>query len=154
MKRISLLLIAGLLLTGCETLDGYFEVFPDVEDIEECPGASGKPLHIWYGDSTIVVDHKVSVKKKEVIKIILHPDFNSKKMKKEDYVSEQDYEELEVVLVGKTSKAQWLNRKLKASDSNNKKFEICIGDRDYGTYRYLVRVPGVGQIDPRIVVEK
>jgi hypothetical protein len=58
------------------------------------------------------------------------------------------------MLVGKTSKSQWLNRKLRSSEEKNNKFRICIGDRPKGTYYYMVNVPGVGQIDPRVDVEE
>jgi hypothetical protein len=128
---------AGLLLAGCAQ-------FPEVTDITECAGANGKDVTIEYGDSKIDVTHKVKAKQDEKIVFKLEPDNQS-----DEGV---DYKELEIMVVGKTKDSAWLNRKFKASDSTNKKFVVCIDGRRPGSYYYMVVVPGVGTIDPRVDV--
>ena len=146
MKRILILLCSGVVLAGCSSLDGYFVVFPDEDDVEKCEGPAAHAINIEYGDSKIVVDHKLKVKKREVIEIKLDPD-------KKSFESGVNYETLDIMLVGKASKSQWLNRKLRASESQNNKFRICVGERPKDTYYYMVEVPGVGKIDPRVDIE-
>lgn len=138
MKQTILLLAGSLLLAGCET-------FPEAADILDCPGAEGKDVTIEYGDSKIVVTHKVTAKQDEKVVFKLKPDNQS-----DEGV---DYKDLEILVVGETRDSKWLNRKLKASDSNNKKTTVCIDGRKAGTYYYMVIVPGVGEIDPRVDVE-
>lgn len=146
MKRILLLIGTGLLASGCASyMDGYVADFPDLDEIEECEGGSAHKMDIAYGDSKIVVKNRLKVKQRDVIEIKLNPDTKSD----DDNV---DYKDLEIRIVGKDGKSKWLNRKLKASDASNKKFRICVGDRDPDTYYYLVHVPGVGIIDPRVDV--
>jgi hypothetical protein len=138
MKRILMLVGAVLLTAGCET-------FPEVANILDCPGANGKDVTIEYGDSKIVVTHKVTARQDEKVVFKLKPDNQS-----DEGV---DYEDLEILVVGETRDSKWLNRKLRASDSNNKKTTVCIDGRKAGTYYYMVIVPGVGTIDPRVDVE-
>ena len=138
MKRLLMLAGAVLLTAGCET-------FPEVADIQDCPGANGKDVTIEYGDSKIVVTHKVTAKQDEKVVFKLKPDNQS-----DEGV---DYNDLEILVVGETRDSKWLNRKLRASDSNNKKTTVCIDGRKAGTYYYMVIVPGVGTIDPRVDVE-
>lgn len=146
MKRIVFLVCSSVVFAGCSSLDSYFVVFPDEKDVEKCEGPAAHNLTIQYGDSKIVVDHKLKVKKKDVIEIKLKPDNTS-------FESGVNYKTLDIMLVGKTSKSQWLNRKLRSSESKNNKFRICVGERPKDTYYYMVHVPGVGKIDPRVDIE-
>ncbi len=137
MKNKLLPIAAGILLAGCAQ-------FPEVADIKECPGAGGNDVKIDYGDSKIDVTHKVRPRQDEKVVFKLNPDNQSDE--------DVDYDELEIMIVGKTPDSKWLNRKFKASDTNNNKFVVCVDGRNTGTYYYMVIVPGVGTIDPRVDV--
>ena len=137
MKNKLLPIAASVLLAGCTH-------FPELADIEECEGAEGKDVTIEYGDSKIVVTHKVSPARDEKVVFKLKPDTKS-----DEGV---DYKNLEIQVVGDSRESSWLNRKFRASDTNNKKFEVCVDGRPKGTYYYKVIVPEVGMIDPRVDV--
>lgn len=137
MNKKALTIAASVLLAGCT-------YFPELADIEECEGAEGKDVTIEYGDSKIVVTHKVSPARDEKVVFKLKPDSKS-----DEGV---DYKNLEIRVVGETRESTWLNRRFKASDTNNKKFEVCVDNRPAETYYYKVIVPEVGYIDPRVDV--
>jgi hypothetical protein len=139
MKNPMLLIPAIILSAGCAQ-------FPEVADITECPNAGGNDVKINYGDSKIEVTHKVRSRRDEKVVFKLNPDNQS-----DEGV---DYDELEIMVIGKTPDSKWLNRKFKASDSNNNKFVVCVDGRDAGSYYYMVVVPGVGTIDPRVDVHE
>jgi hypothetical protein len=137
MKNKILPIATSVLLAGCAQ-------FPDDAKIKDCPGAQGKDVTIEYGDSKIVVTHKVTAKQDEKIVFKLKPDNKS-----DEGV---DYENLEIEVIGEARESTWLNRRFKASDTNNKKFTVCVDGRPTGTYYYKVTVPEVGMIDPRVDV--
>lgn len=142
MERTLLIIALAGLLTGCQTYKTAH--YPSLDDIKDCPGANGKDITIEYGDSKIDVTHKVSVGRDEKLVIKLEPDNQS-----DEGV---DYKTLDIYLIGKDNASKWLNRALNAGDSNTKKAVICVDNRAADTYRYMVVVPGVGEIDPRIDV--
>ena len=61
-----------------------------------------------------------------------------------------NYETLNISLIGKDAKSAWLTRTVNSTESASKKVTICVGGQEEGTYEYLVVVPGVGSIDPRV----
>ncbi len=133
MYRILALLAITTLATGCmET------------STKQCTGSNGQDVTIKYGDSYIDVTYKVRVKQDEKIVLKLHPQNNAE--------SGTNYELLDIRLIGEASKDQWLNRTLNAKEGGAKTV-ICVDDEDTGEYKYIVEVPGVGKIDPRVVVE-
>ena len=137
-KRLLLLTVAGVMLTGCQS-------FPDVANIKECTGSNGHDIKITYGDSKIIVTNKVQVKKDEKLVIKFHPDNSS--------AEGRDYKNMDIFMIGKEGKDRWLNRKFNANDEGNKKAIICVDGQSAGMYSYLVLVPGVGEIDPRVEVQ-
>ena len=78
--------------------------------------------------------------------IRLHPDNKSKSDNNVDYKS------LEIELAGKDAASKWINTKLDANDRNSSRAVICVNNKPVGTYSYLVKIPGVGVIDPRVQV--
>ena len=136
MRNLMILAGAVLLTAGCETL-GPTNM--------NCEGANGPDIHIRYGDSKIDVTHKVKVKPDGRLVLRLHPDAKSDE--------KVDYKKLDISLVGKDANSQWINTTLNAGDKNSSKAVICVDNREQGTYEYLVTVPGVGTIDPRVDVE-
>jgi hypothetical protein len=112
--------------------------------IKECEGSNGKDVTIKYGDSYIDVTYKVKVKQDEKIVLKLQPQNNSE--------SGVDYKALDIHLIGETSKDSWLSRTLNANEVGAK-MVICVDDENVGDYKYIVEVPGVGRIDPRVVVQ-
>jgi hypothetical protein len=90
------------------------------------------------------VTYKVRVKQDEKIVLKLQPQNNAE--------SGTNYNSLDIRLIGEASKDRWLNRTLNANDGSAKKV-ICVDDEDTGEYKYIVEVPGVGRIDPRVVVQ-
>lgn len=136
MEKITALLIFTLPLAACVTT---------TKDITECPGSNGIDVIIKYGDSYMTVTHMVSVEQDEKIVLKLKPEMNA--------ASGTNYQDLEIELAGKKRKDKWLDRKLRASDSNSKKAVICVDGQAIGEYEYDVIVPGVGNIDPRVDVK-
>ncbi len=64
-----------------------------------------------------------------------------------------DYKNMEIEIRGEKQKDKWLNKKAKSTD-DKKKLRICVKeDQAAGEYKYIVIVPKVGEIDPRVVVE-
>jgi hypothetical protein len=116
------------------------------QTISECPGANGPDMHIWYGDSKINVTNRVKTTSDGKLVIKLHPDNSS-----DEGI---DYSTLDITLVGKDSASNWLTRTLNASEQNTKKATICVDGKPVGVYQYMVVVPGVGTIDPRVDIEK
>lgn len=136
MKNLMMLAGAVLLAAGCASAG------PTNMD---CEGANGPDIHIRYGDSKIDVTHKVKVKTDGRLVLRLHPDAKSDE--------KVDYKKLDISLEGKDANSQWINTTLNAGDKNSSKAVICVGNKEPGTYEYLVKVPGVGIIDPRVDVE-
>jgi len=103
-----------------------------------------KDVTIIYGDAHINVTYKLRVKQDEVINLRLQPEKNPK--------SGTDFESLDIDLIGEGENAKWLNRTLNANSSAEQK-AIPVHDQEPGEYKYTVRVPGVGVIDPRVTVQ-
>ena len=112
---------------------------------DDCEDANGVDAHLRYGDSSIQITHKIKVKQEEAIILKLHPQQNPP--------SGTNYNDLEIKLIGEKFKDKWLNKTLKASDGSSKKI-ICVMMQKEGEYKYIVKVPGVGEIDPRVDVIK
>ena len=91
----------------------------------------------------VPITHKITVKQEEAIILKLHPQQNPP--------SGTNYDDLEIKLIGEKFKDKWLNKTLKASDGSSKKI-ICVMMQKEGEYKYIVKVPGVGEIDPRVKV--
>lgn len=115
------------------------------QTIIECPGASGPDMHIRYGDAKIQVTHKVKATSDGKLVIKMHPSNQSE--------LGIDYDTLDITLVGKNSKSSWLTRTLNASEQNSKKATICVDGEPEDLYEYMVIVPGVGVIDPRVEID-
>ena len=111
-------------------------------DVPECPGAQGPDIKIWYGDAHIKATNRVTAKSDGKVVIKLYPDNTSD--------NGVNYETLNISLIGKNAKSAWLTRTVNSTESASKKVTICVGGQPAGTYEYLVVVPGVGTIDPRI----
>lgn len=138
MQKIICLLIIAALAAGCAPSK------PKKSDpVKECEGSNGKDVTIKYGDSYIDVTYKVNVKQDEKIVLKLQPQNNA--------ASGKDYKALDIYLIGETNKDTWINRALNANDGSKQKI-ICVDDEAVGEYKYIVEVPGVGQIDPRVKV--
>ena len=145
MTRIMMLLLSGLILAGCN----HFPVVPGPADgvaIKECEGAEGPDIQIWYGDSRIKVSNRVNAKPDGKLVIQMHPAATSE--------NGVDYKTLNISLIGKNTKSAWLTRTINSTESASKKATICVDGQPEGTYEYLVVVPGVGSIDPRIEITR
>ena len=100
---------------------------------------------IKYGGSSIEVTHRMKVKKNKFFKIRLDPENTNS-----DPV---DYKIMDVHVIGSTMDAAWLNAVYNADGQNHKDFDVC-ADAPVGEYKYLVVIPGIGTIDPRIVIKE
>ena len=129
---ISVLAIA-ILSTGCAAINAV-----------DCSNANGVDMQIWYGDSSIKVSHRIKVKQEDAIVIKLHPQMSAP--------SGTDYKNMTIKIRGEKQKDAWLNKDIKSTD-NKKARTICVKkDQKTGVYKYLVLVPTVGTIDPRVEV--
>jgi hypothetical protein len=134
MNRIIPILAMAIFATGCETVSTV-----------DCGDANGVDMQIRYGDSSIEVSHRIKVKRKDAILIKLHPQINAP--------SGTDYKNMEIEIRGEKRKDRWLNKKITSTD-DKKTLRICVKeDQKPGDYKYLVIVPTVGTIDPRVEVE-
>ena len=134
MSRIILILTMVIFATGCETVSTV-----------DCDDANGVDMQIHYGDSSIKVSHRIKVKREDAILIKLHPQMNAP--------SGTDYKNMEIEIRGEKPKDRWLNKKITSTD-DKKTLRICVmAEQEPGDYKYLVIVPTVGTIDPRVVVE-
>ena len=109
-----------------------------------CTQGPASTITVKYGDSKIDVTHKVKVKKNKFLKLTLNPDNSSQEP--------VDYKSMNVYLFGNTPDAKWLDGVYNAGGQNQKSFDIC-ADAPVGHYKYMVVIPGVGTIDPRIEIE-
>ena len=114
----------------------------DGVDIVECPGSEGPDIRIHYGDAHIKVTNRVSTTSDGKVVIKMFPDHTSD--------NGVNYETLNISLIGKNAKSAWLTRTVNATESASKKVTICVDGQPEDTYEYLVVVPGVGSIDPRV----
>ena len=138
------LILAGLLLSACSQM----EVVPgpaDGLDIVECPGANGPDIKIWYGDAHVKVTNSVRTNSDGKVVIKMFPDHTSD--------NGVNYETLNISLIGKDAKSAWLTRTVNSTESSTNKVTICVDGKRPDTYEYLVVVPGVGSIDPRVIVD-
>ena len=97
-----------------------------------------KDVTIKYGDSRIEVTNKVDVSKRndgEFI-VILHP--------------QKGYEDREVHLFAKDG-SDWPNIKISEA-SDGRETRVDITKLEEGKYDYAVKISGLGEIDPRIVI--
>ncbi len=134
MRKLISTLTVVILATGCGSTMTV-----------DCEDANGVDVQIHYGDSSIKVSHKIHVKQDEAIIMKLHPQMRAP--------SGTDYKNLEIEIRGEKLKDKWLNKKVKSTD-DRKKLRICVKeDQAAGEYKYIVIVPKVGEIDPRVVVE-
>lgn len=109
-----------------------------------CTTNSSSMIVVKYGDSSIDVTHRINVKKNKFFKIRLDPANSSS-----DPV---DYTTMNVYVFGSTTNAQWLNAVYNAGGQNHKDFDVC-ADAPIGEYKYMVVIPGIGTIDPRIDIK-
>lgn len=144
MTKMLILTVVSAVLGGCNHM--IVSPGPDTgKTIKECPGASGPDLKISYGDANISVTNKVTAKQDGRLVIKMHPDNTSD--------NGVDYKTLNISLIGKDAKSSWLTRTLNATESASKKAIICVDGEPEDTYEYLVVVPGVGTIDPRVEIK-
>ena len=134
MGKVISVLATIVFAVGCEPIS-----------TNDCEDANGVDVHLRYGDSSIQITHKIKVKQEEAIILKLHPQQNPP--------SDTNYNDLEIKLIGEKFKDKWLNKTLKASDDSSKKI-ICVMMQKEGECKYIVKVPGVGEIDPRVEVIK
>ena len=113
--------------------------------ITECPGAMGPDITISYGDGRIKVTNKVKTTSDGKVVIKMMPANNSD--------NGVDYKTLDITLIGKNAESAWLTRTLNSTESASKKATICVDGKPEGEYEYIVVVPGVGMIDPRVEIE-
>lgn len=109
-----------------------------------CTTNSSSMIVIKYGDSSIEVTHKINVKKNKFFKLRLNPSNSS--------ADPVDYKTMNVYVFGSTTDAAWLNETYNAGGLNQKDFDIC-ADAPAGEYKYMVVIPGIGTIDPRVEIE-
>ncbi len=144
MIRMIVVALASLLLTACN--QGMLVPSPATGiTITECVGASGPDIKIWYGDAHIKVTNKVTTKSDGKVVIKMFPDHTSD--------NGVNYETLDISLIGKNAKSAWLTRTLNSTEAANKKATICVDGKPEDIYEFLVVVPGVGTIDPRVEVK-
>lgn len=139
MKKMTAIIAGAIFMSGCATEGKFVGASRD----NDCDGKGRTEAFIRYGDSRIQVTPLTSTKRKGEIIFTLMPQSRPS--------SSIDYAELEITINGKEPSDQWLNTSGKASDG--KKVFVCVDENQpLGTYQYLVHVPGVGTIDPRVEV--
>lgn len=128
-------------MAACQTTPPYTNGQGGNPGPDSCVGNSADKITIAYKASSITVTPKVRVDKDTHFKVILKPDSSDAAVKN-----------MNVYLFGNTADAAWLNKVYNADGNNQKEFDIC-ADAPIGEYKYMVVIPGIGTIDPRIVVK-
>jgi len=136
MRTLLLMLITPLLLTACVTPGN-----PSKSGGLIACGSGHTPVNIKYGDSQITVNPPLSkVKQNSTLVFNLVPNKQAN-----DRV---DYEKVLVTIEGKTADSDWINAS--GTYDADKKLNVCVDpSQSVDVYEYLVKVDGVGQIDPR-----
>ena len=143
-------LIAGAFIA----LTGYVAKAHDPQDpggrvttptTQDCSDHGRVDVRITYGESEIAVDPRVHVRHDGKLVFALAPRRGS--------ANNVNYDEVVIHIIGKNNRSSWLNKSVAANDANSNRFAICVEGIEPGTYEYQVIVPGVGVIDPRIIVD-
>jgi hypothetical protein len=141
--RYLIALSVALIIAGCGSINGGH--FVDSTKQNECGKKGSVELKMKFGDAYLQATPKVKVKREGAIVLRLFPEKNPE--------SGINYRELEVTLVGENEKAHWLNKKVKAADTEKGRVVICAGeDLELGEYKYLIKVPSVGELDPHAII--
>jgi hypothetical protein len=143
MRLVFTLPVVMLLLSACD-MEGKHSNSNKFMGLDNCEDG-GTWVKVHYGDSSLKVMPKISVKKGSGIEFRLKPS-----KKKSDLV---DYETVEVTIKGKATrdgKNDWITAAGTAKD--NGALTLC-ASADVGDYEYLVEVEGVGTLDPRVKVD-
>lgn len=146
MKRTITILTTCAFLAGCPSVpintatNNGSGTDPNEPRTDFCTKSANPKIKIEYGDSWIKVKHKVNVKQKDFITLVFKPE------------NKAPYKNLDVYLFGASTDAEWLNGVYNAGGSDEKNFDVCV-EAEPGEYKYMVVVPGVGTIDPRIIVD-
>jgi hypothetical protein len=138
MKKIALVLLLPFFLTACVT----------PSTIDNCEGPP-KKVTIHYGDSEIwLTPQIVNVKRQQELQFNLNP-----KRRPTDPV---DYRDMKVTIKGKATEpdAAWINLGPESYKDNGGVMALCVpAGQATKTYRYLVNIEEVGELDPRAKVE-
>ena len=144
MRRIFVLVTVFGTLAACETMPTGPVDSGGTTEPAECTTNSASMITVKYGDSSIDVTHRINVKKDEFFTLRLDPANSS--------ADPVDYTTMDVYIFGSTTDAQWLNGTYNAGGANHKDFDICTTAPE-GEYKYMVVIPGIGTIDPRVIVD-
>ena len=137
MQRLTTVLVLLTLASGCAAQEIRTQDLPDPEDA--CDGNGVIPSDIKYGDGHITVKPAHNVYKKKQWRIKLKPDAG--------------YENVLVIIKGKTADGDWIDKTAQASVDDE--IYICVPDGiALGDYFYGVEVMSVGYIDPRVTVKE
>ncbi len=143
MRKLLLVLIAPLLLTACATEGRIIER----SGLATCGGGAMTFVNVHYGDSQIKVKPIADVKQDSTFRFRLKPD-----KKASDLVN---YEDVTVTIEGKATPAQWIDASGTYEGSKNGYLDVCVPKtQTEGVYEYIIKVDGVGQLDPRAKVRR
>ena len=156
MKRITLILVSFLLITGCVT-QGEFSASREVDasraTLKECDDNGATLARLTYGftgnsirsDSRIRLRGRVHVEPGEVYAIELRPRGNSN-------ISSIDLQAADVTVTGKDAASAWLTAGPASYNDTAPDYEliICVPpDQPPGKYHYNVEIKDFGKLDPR-----
>jgi hypothetical protein len=114
--------------------------------LTEC-SAGKKDVTVRYGDSYLQADAKVNVKPDGALVFHLRPSSSKGP-------NGLDYSTVTVTIEGKNAKSRWISASGTAAGSD-KQLTVCVpDDQAEDTYEYIVGVAGVGELDPRVIVQK
>jgi hypothetical protein len=118
----------------------------DLKCTDESPK---KDVKIRYGDSHLSVDIKEKrVNRDDYLVFDLKPDPG-----KGPPPRNVDFEKAVVTVIGKNDASKWIYDS-GSYEAKGGKLMVCVpSDQADGTYLYDIKVAGVGQLDPRAIVE-
>lgn len=142
MKRIILMLVSTMMLSGCAALT----------QSSYCEGPRANRVQIHYGDSELTVTPRIA-------NVHQTGDFVLKLMprKRSDDPDGVDYNTVEVTVVGKTADDKvWILEKTESYDSaEDHQIVYCVPEnQELKVYEYEVTVAEVGKLDPRARVNQ
>lgn len=157
MTRMIGLLTACAFFAACETMPATPDSIagpagPSGTLDHHCEGKSDGKITIDYAAASISVTPKIKAKKGTYFEVILNPVNSAPDPEDPNPI---DFKKLNVYFFGATSDAAWLNAVYNADGANKKVFEVCANapGLEAREYKYNVVIPGVGTIDPRIVIK-
>ncbi len=139
MNKAILIVAALVLAAGCGGKGGSTTVGGTPTPLA-CDDKTKKGIKIDFEDSSISAEAKKEFNKNTDSMLLVI-----------DGKGDPAYEDLKIHVYGEDATGAWLNVWASENDPDSAK-TVCLENVPLGEYKYVVHVPGVGTLDPRVEV--